>query len=138
MSGSVSTSRAAGSAERSGAGRSHRANCAGHVGRTDDAKDVTDVDSLAREPREQAAAATAAAAEGEGGEGDEDAVHRAMMERVVPRAERHALGHGAKRLLDAGRVRWLKKRGATAELVRFIDAAVSPENRLLLATVSMP
>ena len=114
----------------------HRANCAGHVGRGGD--DVTDVDSLAREPQEEAAAAAAvAAAEGEGGEGDDDAAHRAMMERVVPRAERHALGHGAKRLLDAGRVRWLKTRGAAAELVRFIDAAVSPENRLLLATVSM-
>jgi hypothetical protein len=46
------------------------------------------------------------------------------------------LGHGAKRLLDTGRVRWLQQRGAHAELVRFIDAAVSPENRLLLATVA--
>ena len=110
-----------------------RANCAGHVRRGDDATDVTDVDSLAREPREEAAAA-----EGEEGEVDDDAAHRAMIERVVPRAERHALGHGAKRLLDAGRVSWLKTRGATAELVRFIDAAVSPENRLLLATVSTP
>ena len=65
----------------------------------------------------------------------------AMCERVLrvfegtDRCARAQLGREAKRLLDHGRVLWLRERSKlNAKLVTFCDASVSPENCLLLAS----
>ncbi|KAJ1489097.1 hypothetical protein T484DRAFT_1886313, partial [Baffinella frigidus] len=48
--------------------------------------------------------------------------------------ERERLGRESKRLLDHGRLLWLREHALfDAELITFCDAKVSPENCLLLA-----
>ena len=47
--------------------------------------------------------------------------------------ERERVGRECKRLLDMGRVIWLRKQGLSAELVHFCKPQVSPENCLLIA-----
>ena len=38
-----------------------------------------------------------------------------------------------KRLIDVGRLRWLRAQNLTCEIVRYVQPTVSGENRLLLA-----
>lgn len=52
---------------------------------------------------------------------------------ALPREEKMAVGRRCKRLIDAARLRWLRRQGFTAALVRYVPSAVSGENRLLLA-----
>ena len=47
--------------------------------------------------------------------------------------EKEALGRKCKRLLDWGRVLWLREQGLEAQLVHYCDPSASPENCLLLA-----
>eukprot|EP00929_Paragymnodinium_shiwhaense_P041071 TRINITY_DN21362_c0_g1_i2.p1 TRINITY_DN21362_c0_g1~~TRINITY_DN21362_c0_g1_i2.p1 ORF type:complete len:578 (+),score=97.36 TRINITY_DN21362_c0_g1_i2:109-1842(+) len=48
-------------------------------------------------------------------------------------AARAELGHLSKRLLDEGRLAWLRQQGWDGRLVRFVRRQTSPENALLLA-----
>ena len=56
--------------------------------------------------------------------------------RLLPRAERIAIGLGSKALIDAARLDYLKAAGMTAELVAYVAPDVSGENKLLLARAS--
>ena len=47
--------------------------------------------------------------------------------------ERSSLGRKCKRLIDTGRLLWLKEKGMQSKLVEYIAPSVSPENKLLLA-----
>lgn len=47
--------------------------------------------------------------------------------------QRFALGKKCKRLIDMGRLLWLRERGMQAKLVEYIADTVSPENKVLLA-----
>ena len=53
--------------------------------------------------------------------------------RARAAAARAELGHLCKRLLDEGRLSWLRSRGWDGRLVRFVARETSPENVLLLA-----
>jgi tRNA:m4X modification enzyme len=48
-------------------------------------------------------------------------------------AQRFALGKKCKRLIDMGRLLWLREKGMQAKLVEYIADTVSPENKVLLA-----
>eukprot|EP00927_Polykrikos_kofoidii_P015474 TRINITY_DN16883_c0_g1_i1.p1 TRINITY_DN16883_c0_g1~~TRINITY_DN16883_c0_g1_i1.p1 ORF type:complete len:578 (-),score=72.01 TRINITY_DN16883_c0_g1_i1:14-1747(-) len=48
-------------------------------------------------------------------------------------AARAELGHLCKRLIDEGRLAWMRDSGWNCRLVRFVDRQTSPENALLLA-----
>ncbi|KAK3264056.1 hypothetical protein CYMTET_27186 [Cymbomonas tetramitiformis] len=63
------------------------------------------------------------------------AAEEAFGGRILSRKERTTLGHACKRLIDTGRVQWLKQHGLQAELACFIGASTSPENRMLLANL---
>lgn len=52
---------------------------------------------------------------------------------AIDATERVILGRKCKRLIDTGRLLWLRERGMQAKLVEYIAACVSPENKLLLA-----
>lgn len=53
---------------------------------------------------------------------------------ALPRDRKIAIGGRCKRLIDAARLRWLRRQGfASAGLVQYVAPAVSGENRLLLA-----
>lgn len=56
--------------------------------------------------------------------------------RLLPRAERIAIGLDCKALIDAARLDYLKASGMTAELVAYVAPDVSGENKLLLARAS--
>lgn len=58
--------------------------------------------------------------------------------QALPRARRMALGQMCKQLIDRGRLDWLARRCASAELVCYVPPEVSGENRLLLATAAGP
>lgn len=47
--------------------------------------------------------------------------------------ERFALGKKCKRLIDMGRLLWVREKGMQAKLVEYIADTVSPENKVLLA-----
>lgn len=56
---------------------------------------------------------------------------------ALPRARKIAIGGRCKRLIDAARLRWLRRQGfASTELVQYVSPAVSGENRLLLAAAA--
>lgn len=74
---------------------------------------------------EAAAAACAAAA------GDDWRPQRALT-----REQKIAVGRRCKRLIDAARLRWLRRQGFEASLVKYVPSEVSGENRLLLATAA--
>lgn len=48
-------------------------------------------------------------------------------------AARAELGHVSKRVIDEGRLAWLRDQGWSSRVVRFVQREVSPENSLLLA-----
>lgn len=53
------------------------------------------------------------------------------------RARKIAIGGRCKRLIDAARLRWLRRQGfASAGLVQYVAPSVSGENRLLLAVAA--
>jgi tRNA:m4X modification enzyme len=76
---------------------------------------------------------------GEGGwgsaEGEEQGAAPMPMDaaQYLPAEEREVLGRKCKRLLDYGRVVWLREQGLHAELVHFCQPHVSLENCLLVA-----
>lgn len=47
--------------------------------------------------------------------------------------QRFILGKKCKRLIDTGRLLWLREKGMQAKLVEYIAETVSPENKVLLA-----
>lgn len=47
--------------------------------------------------------------------------------------QRYLLGRKCKRLIDTGRLLWLREKGMQAKLVEYIADTVSPENKVLLA-----
>eukprot|EP01119_Soliformovum_irregulare_P022514 TRINITY_DN7724_c0_g1_i2.p1 TRINITY_DN7724_c0_g1~~TRINITY_DN7724_c0_g1_i2.p1 ORF type:complete len:442 (+),score=130.85 TRINITY_DN7724_c0_g1_i2:289-1614(+) len=51
----------------------------------------------------------------------------------ISTSERREIGFLAKRLLDVGRMRYLRKKGMDAKLVYYVPRDVSPENCLLIA-----
>lgn len=53
-------------------------------------------------------------------------------------AEKVALGRDCKRLIDAGRMHFLRQRGFCAELVHYADPGTTPENALLVAWREAP
>ncbi|KAL4421463.1 hypothetical protein ABPG75_010754 [Micractinium tetrahymenae] len=56
---------------------------------------------------------------------------------ALPRARKIAIGGRCKRLIDAARLRWLRRQGfAGAGLVQYVAPSVSGENRLLLAVAA--
>jgi len=48
-------------------------------------------------------------------------------------AQRFSLGKKCKRLIDTGRLLWLRENGMQAKCVEYIADSVSPENKVLLA-----
>lgn len=52
--------------------------------------------------------------------------------------EKVALGRDCKRLLDAGRLHFLRQHGFRAELVHYADSGTTPENALLVAWRDKP
>lgn len=84
-------------------------------------------ESIAAAALEARAAAVPAPGQGEGGW---------RPHQGLPREARIAVGQQCKRLIDAGRLEWLAQRGFAAEAVRYVEAQVSGENRLLLATAA--
>eukprot|EP01062_Namystynia_karyoxenos_P013025 TRINITY_DN14686_c0_g1_i1.p1 TRINITY_DN14686_c0_g1~~TRINITY_DN14686_c0_g1_i1.p1 ORF type:complete len:478 (+),score=82.96 TRINITY_DN14686_c0_g1_i1:95-1528(+) len=57
---------------------------------------------------------------------------RELAEGVSDAAERRALGRAAKRILDAGRVRFMREHGFRAELLHYATEQQTPENCLLV------
>lgn len=55
---------------------------------------------------------------------------------ALPRERRVAIGQRCKRLIDAARLRWLRRQGFQASLVKYVPSGVSGENRLLVATAA--
>ncbi|WZZ41615.1 hypothetical protein YC2023_037874 [Brassica napus] len=58
------------------------------------------------------------------------------VEEVVKKMkpmERAVLGFKCKQIIDAGRMKWVKKHGLDSKLVKYIPASISPENTLLVA-----
>ncbi|CAA0393112.1 unnamed protein product [Arabidopsis thaliana] len=58
------------------------------------------------------------------------------VEEVVKKMkpmERAVLGFKCKQIIDAGRMKWVKKHGLNSKLVKYIPASISPENTLLIA-----
>ena len=53
----------------------------------------------------------------------------------LPRERKIAVGQLCKRLIDAARLRWLRRQGFEASLVKYVPSSVSGENRLLVAAV---
>lgn len=52
----------------------------------------------------------------------------------MPRPQRITVGQRCKRLLDFGRIEWLRRRGLSACSVQYVQPHVSGENRLLVAS----
>lgn len=50
--------------------------------------------------------------------------------------ERAALGFKCKRIIDMGRLMWLRKLGLNTQLVRYVPSTISPENYLIIAKAS--
>ncbi|KAF7804962.1 tRNA:m(4)X modification enzyme TRM13-like protein isoform X1 [Senna tora] len=48
-------------------------------------------------------------------------------------AERASLGFKCKRIIDMGRLTWLRRLGLNTQLVRYVPSSISPENYLLIA-----
>ena len=113
--------------------------------------DGADVDGTDAGPAAEggAVAIAQAAEEAEGGpEADEETSADASEEHAAPQApldctvplalkedpiRRAAVGRMCKRLIDLGRVEYLRSIGLEAELMHYCDAALSPENCLILA-----
>ena len=55
-------------------------------------------------------------------------------EESIPDSEKIAIGQRCKMLLDVGRILYLQDAGFKCEIVRYVDGALTPENRLLVAT----
>lgn len=65
--------------------------------------------------------------------------HASGLEKIIidmKPAERAALGYKCKRIIDMGRLTWLRKRGLNTQLVRYVPSSISPENYLLMAKPS--
>ncbi|EOA19398.1 hypothetical protein CARUB_v10000968mg [Capsella rubella] len=72
----------------------------------------------------------------EEGEGEVRDDSLSSMEEVVKKMkpmERAVLGFKCKQIIDAGRMKWVKKHGLDSKLVKYIPASISPENTLLVA-----
>ena len=54
---------------------------------------------------------------------------------ALPRARKIAVGQQCKRLIDAARLRWLRRQGFDAALLKYVPSSVSGENRLLVAAL---
>ncbi|CAH2072077.1 unnamed protein product [Thlaspi arvense] len=91
--------------------------------------DVDDIDLLASNAKE----------EEEGEEVGDDSL--SSVEEVVKKMkpmERAVLGFKCKQIIDAGRMKWVKKHGLVSKLVKYIPASISPENTLLVAGKPSP
>ena len=53
---------------------------------------------------------------------------------ALSRDERQEIGMLCKRVIDHGRLQWLRQQGFATEMVCFVDGAVSGENKLLLGS----
>ncbi|CAF2125712.1 unnamed protein product [Brassica napus] len=72
--------------------------------------------------------------EEEGDKVEDDSL--SSVEEVVKKMkpmERAVLGFKCKQIIDAGRMKWVKKHGLDSKLVKYIPASISPENTLLVA-----
>ena len=72
--------------------------------------------------------------EEEGDKVEDDSL--SSVEEVVMKMkpmERAVLGFKCKQIIDAGRMKWVKKHGLDSKLVKYIPASISPENTLLVA-----
>jgi tRNA:m4X modification enzyme len=63
----------------------------------------------------------------------EGGVAEAECKGAAALSERERVGEACKRLLDLGRVEFLREHGLDAELIEFCSAAWTPENRAILA-----
>ncbi|KAI4332111.1 hypothetical protein L6164_017047 [Bauhinia variegata] len=52
--------------------------------------------------------------------------------------ERASLGFKCKRIIDMGRLMWLREQGLDPQLLRYVPLSISPENHLLIAKSSNP
>lgn len=48
--------------------------------------------------------------------------------------DRAVIGFMCKDIIDAGRLMWMKSQGLRSDLVKYVPAAISPENHLLIAS----
>lgn len=55
------------------------------------------------------------------------------MTRILGFARCRELGLKARRLLEEGRLRYLRDRGFEAKLVRYVDGGVTPDNLAIVA-----
>eukprot|EP00850_Spirogloea_muscicola_P013617 SM000093S24428 [mRNA] locus=s93:361603:365424:+ [translate_table: standard] len=78
----------------------------------------------------QLSAASLAPMEPNGGKHD----HSMHSLDVIPQDRRLSIGRACKQLIDTGRLQFLRNHGLAADIVAYIPTAISPENRLLLAT----
>jgi len=58
---------------------------------------------------------------------------RRVMTQILGFRRCRDLGLKARRLLEEGRLRYLRDRGFEAELVRYVDAATTPDNLAIVA-----
>ncbi|KAI9099003.1 hypothetical protein K1719_024770 [Acacia pycnantha] len=65
--------------------------------------------------------------------GDQQASGAGKILTDMKPCERAALGFKCKRIIDMGRLLWLRKRGLNTLLVRYVPSTISPENYLLIA-----
>lgn len=80
--------------------------------------------AVAPEAQQEPAATTAAAAQ-----------QAWRPQADLPRERKIAVGQLCKRLIDAARLRWLRRQGFEASLLKYVPSSVSGENRLLVAAV---
>ena len=59
---------------------------------------------------------------------------RSNFLRVLGFRRCRELGRLARRLLEEGRLRYLREHGWDAKLVRYVDASVTPDNLAIIAT----
>lgn len=52
--------------------------------------------------------------------------------RNMKAVERAVLGFMCKKIIDMGRLMWMKEHGLDAEFVKYVPSSVSPENHLLI------
>lgn len=53
--------------------------------------------------------------------------------RNMKAVERAVLGFMCKQIIDMGRLMWMREQGLEAELVKYVQPSISPENHLLIA-----
>lgn len=94
----------------------------------------------APQPAQQQQQAAGAGAAGDGAEGRQgpQGGEEWRPQWALPRERKIAVGQRCKRLIDAARLRWLRRQGFEASIVKYVPSNVSGENRLLLATLAAP